>query len=230
MSSFFFFNDTATTEIYTLSLHDALPISVSRPVSGAPRCEVAPPKPIIPPCMRNIASTPTRTSTPITANTIKTMLPAPCFSATAPCVMPRTRAMMATARRMMTSRAASHPKPIIHPIMDPIAPFMIAPAALRLLFHLRRIFARDLAHLLHHLAPHLQLQLFVARRKLRHHAGAAHAAARHCATHHRAAAHHPHHVVAALHRLHPLHSLGFRVALRSQSPGTRAHRQCCNHR
>src|SRR2546430_7524843 len=30
---FFFFNDTATTEIYTLSLHDALPIS-SRPVQG----------------------------------------------------------------------------------------------------------------------------------------------------------------------------------------------------
>src|SRR2546430_4309971 len=27
--SFFFFNDTATTEIYTLSLHDALPISNS---------------------------------------------------------------------------------------------------------------------------------------------------------------------------------------------------------
>src|SRR3712207_8320713 len=26
-TSFFFFNDTATTEIYTLSLHDALPIS-----------------------------------------------------------------------------------------------------------------------------------------------------------------------------------------------------------
>src|SRR3712207_7354110 len=26
MLSFFFFNDTATTEIYTLSLHDALPI------------------------------------------------------------------------------------------------------------------------------------------------------------------------------------------------------------
>src|SRR5256886_10202360 len=26
MSSFFFFNDTATPEIYTLSLHDALPI------------------------------------------------------------------------------------------------------------------------------------------------------------------------------------------------------------
>src|SRR2546430_12594027 len=27
ISDFFFFNDTATTEIYTLSLHDALPIS-----------------------------------------------------------------------------------------------------------------------------------------------------------------------------------------------------------
>src|ERR1051326_9587297 len=27
LCSFFFFNDTATTEIYTLSLHDALPIS-----------------------------------------------------------------------------------------------------------------------------------------------------------------------------------------------------------
>src|SRR2546427_12792757 len=27
---FFFFNDTATTEIYTLSLHDALPISMER--------------------------------------------------------------------------------------------------------------------------------------------------------------------------------------------------------
>src|SRR6266498_5438701 len=30
---FFFFNDTATTEIYTLSLHDALPISSRGPVS-----------------------------------------------------------------------------------------------------------------------------------------------------------------------------------------------------
>src|SRR5260370_36036892 len=28
-SIFFFFNDTATTEIYTLSLHDALPISMA---------------------------------------------------------------------------------------------------------------------------------------------------------------------------------------------------------
>src|SRR6266446_4173442 len=29
---FFFFNDTATTEIYTLSLHDALPISLETPI------------------------------------------------------------------------------------------------------------------------------------------------------------------------------------------------------
>ena len=28
--AFFFFNDTATTEIYTLSIHDALPISMAR--------------------------------------------------------------------------------------------------------------------------------------------------------------------------------------------------------
>src|SRR2546426_11037358 len=31
--SFFFFNDTATTEIYTLSLHDALPIFRRGPIA-----------------------------------------------------------------------------------------------------------------------------------------------------------------------------------------------------
>src|SRR2546425_8452869 len=36
MFSFFFFNDTATTEIYTLSLHDALPISVGVPRRRVP--------------------------------------------------------------------------------------------------------------------------------------------------------------------------------------------------
>src|SRR5690554_7185880 len=40
---FFFFNDTATTEIYTLSLHDALPISRSPATAcgstaGSPGC------------------------------------------------------------------------------------------------------------------------------------------------------------------------------------------------
>src|SRR5256885_10200705 len=34
-SFFFFFNDTATTEIYTLSLHDALPISIVSSKRGA---------------------------------------------------------------------------------------------------------------------------------------------------------------------------------------------------
>src|SRR2546426_10735205 len=35
LSLFFFFNDTATTEIYTLSLHDALPIwARHRPAAG----------------------------------------------------------------------------------------------------------------------------------------------------------------------------------------------------
>src|SRR2546430_7568193 len=34
---FFFFNDTATTEIYTLSLHDALPISGSAVIAKRSR-------------------------------------------------------------------------------------------------------------------------------------------------------------------------------------------------
>src|SRR5438034_7192934 len=36
MCPFFFFNDTATTEIYTLSLHDALPISPRDQPTGGP--------------------------------------------------------------------------------------------------------------------------------------------------------------------------------------------------
>src|SRR2546422_6326925 len=36
-SFFFFFNDTATTEIYTLSLHDALPISRRSPAAARSR-------------------------------------------------------------------------------------------------------------------------------------------------------------------------------------------------
>src|SRR3712207_7777260 len=36
----FFFNDTATTEIYTLSLHDALPISTVNP--SLPQCTSLP--------------------------------------------------------------------------------------------------------------------------------------------------------------------------------------------
>src|SRR6266478_8733817 len=40
-SNFFFFNDTATTEIYTLSLHDALPILVRGCPTSAARCMTA---------------------------------------------------------------------------------------------------------------------------------------------------------------------------------------------
>src|SRR2546429_5641465 len=50
-SFFFFFNDTATTEIYTLSLHDALPISAKHasPVARADR--PAPNGLMKPPCL-----------------------------------------------------------------------------------------------------------------------------------------------------------------------------------
>src|SRR2546430_9082316 len=39
-SVFFFFNDTATTEIYTLSLHDALPISLGREIAQVLQVQV----------------------------------------------------------------------------------------------------------------------------------------------------------------------------------------------
>src|SRR5258708_31549818 len=52
-SLFFFFNDTATTEIYTLSLHDALPICRSCPSNR----RNSPPIPI-PSTRRRSASTP----------------------------------------------------------------------------------------------------------------------------------------------------------------------------
>src|SRR5713226_10459911 len=42
-SLFFFFNDTATTEIYTLSLHDALPIACGSKVVGSPPFPFPPP-------------------------------------------------------------------------------------------------------------------------------------------------------------------------------------------
>src|SRR3712207_8354081 len=47
-SVFFFFNDTATTEIYTLSLHDALPISGSTTsaTAAAISATIVPPRPI----------------------------------------------------------------------------------------------------------------------------------------------------------------------------------------
>src|SRR5215510_16539589 len=50
-SFFFFFNDTATTEIYTLSLHDALPISPWR---------AGPPEPGWSPVVCSVVSVPAR--------------------------------------------------------------------------------------------------------------------------------------------------------------------------
>src|SRR3989442_4651111 len=43
---FFFFNDTATTEIYTLSLHDALPICLGQPGHAAGPLHAAPAGPL----------------------------------------------------------------------------------------------------------------------------------------------------------------------------------------
>src|SRR5437016_9687469 len=46
----FFFNDTATTEIYTLSLHDALPISLSRGSPSSSNISSCPTNPILSSC------------------------------------------------------------------------------------------------------------------------------------------------------------------------------------
>src|SRR5256885_5103902 len=59
MMIFFFFNDTATTEIYTLSLHDALPISPSAPAPGK---TCSPTSPGGPACGRPGRSRPRRAS------------------------------------------------------------------------------------------------------------------------------------------------------------------------
>src|SRR5258708_5559319 len=61
--SFFFFNDTATTEIYTLSLHDALPISSAPrpwPCSPSRRAET---DPLSPPELNLKRTPPDRKST-----------------------------------------------------------------------------------------------------------------------------------------------------------------------
>src|SRR5436309_15852438 len=43
----FFFNHTATTEIYTLSLHDALPISLARQVAASCKKSAALPRAVL---------------------------------------------------------------------------------------------------------------------------------------------------------------------------------------
>src|SRR3712207_7483118 len=66
---FFFFNDTATTEIYTLSLHDALPIYGNGSPAGARRPQPSHttnvagpviPRPFRPPGSRRGSPRPTR--------------------------------------------------------------------------------------------------------------------------------------------------------------------------
>src|SRR3712207_8736618 len=63
---YFFFNDTATTEIYTLSLHDALPISpraaAASPSISAPTAGAASPR-------RSTASSRASRPTPIATRT-----------------------------------------------------------------------------------------------------------------------------------------------------------------
>src|SRR2546428_3501954 len=57
--SFFFFNDTATTEIYTLSLHDALPIYCLDDVAevgGVKVAEEAHEAPVIAPMQKHVRS------------------------------------------------------------------------------------------------------------------------------------------------------------------------------
>src|SRR2546422_11518160 len=55
---FFFFNDTATTEIYTLSLHDALPISGTLQGDYAVKATLVPPAAVGAP----VSALPVRTS------------------------------------------------------------------------------------------------------------------------------------------------------------------------
>src|SRR6266487_4383741 len=75
----FFFNDTATTEIYTLSLHDALPISYrppnSRPTSGSTIAARPPRRPLhadVVECYRSSGSCLRRRSMPSTRTTATT--------------------------------------------------------------------------------------------------------------------------------------------------------------
>src|SRR5215475_15694586 len=63
---FFFFNDTATTEIYTLSLHDALPICSSCPSARASNFRTTTPSAI-----RSIRSRRDRKSTRLNSSHVK---------------------------------------------------------------------------------------------------------------------------------------------------------------
>src|SRR6266568_8390142 len=63
---FFFFNDTATTEIYTLSLHDALPISATMRGSAVPTM------------VWSSAASSSASITPAVARTLMRVVSSPC--------------------------------------------------------------------------------------------------------------------------------------------------------
>src|SRR3984885_15964795 len=67
---FFFFNDTATTEIYTLSLHDALPIS-DRPERPGPAWPARRPRGFPQPRLRRPGSRLDRKSTRLNSSHVR---------------------------------------------------------------------------------------------------------------------------------------------------------------
>src|SRR2546429_8939678 len=87
---FFFFNDTATTEIYTLSLHDALPISFLPPAPGSRRHgrALSRPPPRLPPAFPERI----RESFPASRTAIHRSLARPAAAGSCPPWMPCRRA------------------------------------------------------------------------------------------------------------------------------------------
>src|SRR2546429_9935132 len=104
MSFIFFFNDTATTEIYTLSLHDALPISAA---AMAPLAALHAP---------NSAAT---VATPPLASTCRAVRRGPCRSASWVRRLPE---------RRNAPSSASPPQPRPHVVPAPTAQAAISPS------------------------------------------------------------------------------------------------------
>src|SRR2546426_8841508 len=77
LDMFFFFNDTATTEIYTLSLHDALPISPTWRWRWPP-AKTAPASTCLPPAVCSSASSSTRRAAGTRSEEHTSELQSPC--------------------------------------------------------------------------------------------------------------------------------------------------------
>src|SRR3712207_7522010 len=75
--SFFFFNDTATTEIYTLSLHDALPISVVTRSGAMPVTERAERKKALAAAMSRCSLSRVSTRSPSSRGTVRNFVLGP---------------------------------------------------------------------------------------------------------------------------------------------------------